>query len=87
METDDGSVSQSGYVGKIKKEKCGTFLYMIWQTSRDIYNTMTFGEEKEKLDVLFTKFETDCKLKHNITVERYRFNMHTQETNNRSVCN
>ena len=58
--------------GKSEKEKCGAFLYMIGQTGHDIYNTMTFGEgEENKLDVLFTKFETYCKLKQNITMEKY----------------
>ena len=55
-------------LGKSKKEKCGAFLYMIWQTSRDIHNTMTFDEEKEKLDVLFTKFETGSKSLNKLSI-------------------
>ena len=75
---------------KSEKDKCGAFLYMIGQTGRDIYNTMTFAEgEENKLDVLFRKFEAYCKPKQNITVERYRFNTRAQEEkrNDRSVCN
>ena len=67
---------------KSEKDKCGTFLYMIGQTGRDIYDTMTFAEKEEsKLDVLFTKFDTYCKPKQNITVKRYHFNMRAQEAN------
>ena len=67
---------------KLEKDKCATFLYMIGQTGRDIYDTMTFAEKEEsKLDVLFTKFDTYCKPKQNITVERYHFNMRAQEAN------
>ena len=67
---------------KSEKDKCGTFLCMIGQTGRDIYDKMTFTEKEEsKLDVLFTKFDTYCKLKPNITVERYHFNMCAQEAN------
>ena len=42
---------------------------------------MSFTEDKtEKLDILFTKFGSYCKSKQNITVERYRFDMHVQES-------
>ena len=42
---------------------------------------MSFVEdETDKLDVLFTKSGTYCKPKQNITVERYRFNTHIQES-------
>ena len=52
--------------GKSEKEKCCAFLYTIGQAGRDIYNTMTFSEEEQdKIDILFTKFETYCKPKNN----------------------
>ena len=59
--------------GKSEKEKCSAFLYMIGQTGRDIYNTMTFVEsEVDKITALFTKFKTYCKPKQNVTIEHYR---------------
>ena len=65
---------------KSEKEKCDTFLYIIGQAGRDIYNTMTFTEdESNKLDILFSKFEKYCKPKQNVTVERYQFNTRAQE--------
>ena len=48
--------------GKSEKEKCSTFLYTIGQTSRDVYNTMTYlEEEQDKIDILFSKFKAYCK--------------------------
>ena len=67
--------------GKAKKDKCDAFLYIIGQAGRDVYNTMTFtDEERNKLDILFSRFETYCKPKQNVTVERYRFNTRAQES-------
>ena len=64
---------------KTEKERCGTFLYLIGQSGRDIYYTMTITDaEKDKLDVLFTKFEEYCNSKQNVTMERYKFNMCNQ---------
>lgn len=46
---------------KTEKERCGAFLYLIGQSGRDVYNTMTITDaEKDKLDVLFAKFEEYC---------------------------
>ena len=60
-------------------EKYSTFLYTVGQTGRDIYNTMTFLEEKQdKIDILFSKFEAYCKPKQNITIEHYCFNTRVQ---------
>ena len=57
---------------KSEKEKCSVFLYTIGQAGRDVYNTMTLSEgDRNKIDVLFTKFEVYCKPKQNVTVERY----------------
>ena len=68
--------------GKSEKEKCNIFLYVIGQAGRDIYNTMTLQEnERNKIDILFRTFEEYCKLKQNITIERYHFNSRTQEKN------
>lgn len=64
---------------KSEKEKCSVFLYIIGQTGRDIYNAMTLPEdERDKINVLFAKFEEYCKPKQNITIERYRFNSRVQ---------
>ena len=47
---------------KSKKEKCSTFLCIIGQGGRNIYNAMTLQEnEKNKIDILFRKFEEYCK--------------------------
>jgi len=62
-----------------EKEKYNAFLYVIGQAGRDIYNTITLTEdETDKINVLFTKFEAYGKPKQNVTIERYRFNNHTQ---------
>ena len=59
-------------LSKSEKEKCVAFLYIIEQAGCDVYNTMTFGEEEtDKITVLFAKFESYCKPKQNVTIERY----------------
>ena len=64
---------------KSEKEKCSIFLYAIGQTGQDAYNTMTLADgERDKIDILFSKFEAYCKLKQNVTIERYRFNTSVQ---------
>ena len=64
---------------KPEKEKCSIFLYLIGQTGRDIYSTMTLAdEEKDKIGVLFKKFEEHCLAQQNVTMERYRFHMRCQ---------
>ena len=62
-----------------KSEK-GTFLYVIGQRGHNIYNAMMLQEnEKNKIDILFRKFEEYCKPKQNITIKCYRFNSRAQE--------
>ena len=40
---------------------------------------MTLADgERDKIDILFSKFEAYCKLKQNITIERYRLDTHVQ---------
>jgi len=64
---------------KSKKEKCSTFLYVIGQAGRDIFNAMTLQDiERDKIDILFGKFEEYCRPKQNITIEHYHFNSRTQ---------
>jgi len=59
---------------KSEKEKCSVFLYTIGKAGREIHNAMNLSEDKQrKLDVLFTKFETYCKPKQNMTIEHYHF--------------
>ena len=55
---------------KSDKEKCSAFLYIIGQAGRDIYNAMALQEnERDKIDILFSKFEEYCKPKQNVTIE------------------
>ena len=35
-------------------------------------------EERDKINILFTKFEEYCKPRGNVTIERYRFNSRAQ---------
>lgn len=64
---------------KSEKEKCSVFLYTIGQAGRDVYNTMTLADgERDKIDILFAKFEAYCKPKQNVMIERYRFNTRVQ---------
>ena len=49
---------------KSEKDKCSAFLYLIGQKGRDVYNAMNLNEEeRDKIDILFTKFEEYCKSK------------------------
>ena len=65
---------------KSEKEKCSAFLYVIGQKGRDVYNVMNLDEsQRDKIDVLFNKFEEYCKPKQNVTVERYHFNTRVQD--------
>ena len=66
-------------LNKKSEKKCSAFLYIIGQAGRDIYNAMTLqDDDRDKIDVLFAKFEEYCKPKQNITIERYRFNSRVQ---------
>ena len=68
-------------------EKCSAFLYTIGQAGRDVYNTMTLSEEEQdKIEVLFSKFESYCKPKQNVTIERYRFNTRVHTTKSPIRC-
>ncbi|KAK3766160.1 hypothetical protein RRG08_005207 [Elysia crispata] len=63
-----------------EKEKCAAFLYIIGRKGREIYNTWTIEEtDQDKIEVLFNKFDTFCKPKHNVTSERYKFNTSIQQ--------
>ena len=54
-------------------------MYVIGQTGRDIYNAMTLqDDERDKIDILFTKVEQYCKPRRNVTIECYRFNSRAQ---------
>ena len=64
---------------KSEKEKCSAFLYLIGHSGRDVHSTMKFtNEEKDKVSVLFKKFDEYCRAKQNVTMERYKFNMRNQ---------
>ncbi|KAK3784424.1 hypothetical protein RRG08_039425 [Elysia crispata] len=75
------STSTSSSIGKsTEKEKCAAFLYMIGRNGREIYNTWTTEEtDQDKIEVLFNKFDTFCKPKYNVTLERYKFNTGIQQ--------
>ena len=63
-----------------EKEKCAAFLYIIGRKGREIYNTWTIEKtDQDKIEVLFNKFDTFCKPKHNVTLERYKFNTRIQQ--------
>eukprot|EP00731_Ephydatia_muelleri_P020491 Em0013g218a len=64
---------------KSEKEKCSAFLYIIDQAGRDIFNAFVLtSEERNKVNIVFAKFENYCKPKRNGTVERYKFNTRMQ---------
>ena len=65
-----------------EKEKCTAFLYIIGRKGREIFNTWTLTEtEKDKISILFERFQSYCEPKKNLTLERYRFNTRTQSEN------
>ncbi|KAL5486983.1 hypothetical protein EMCRGX_G019531 [Ephydatia muelleri] len=65
---------------KTEREQCSAFLYIIGPAGRDIYNTFNVSDQdKNKISILFQKFEGYCKPKQNVTVERYRFNTRSQQ--------
>ena len=69
------------FAGKSEKEKCSALLYLIGQSGRDVHSTMKFtNEEKDKVSVLFKKFDELVlqRTKQNVTMERYKFNMRNQ---------
>jgi len=56
---------------KAEKDRCRAFLYIIGQEGREIYNTFTLGDdEKDKLDVLMQKFETNTAFISTIQMEQ-----------------
>ena len=62
------------------KDKCSAFLCVIGQKGRDVYNAMNLDDtQRDKIDVLFTKFDEYCKPKQNVIIERYRFNTLVQD--------
>ena len=64
---------------KNEEEKCATFLYVIGSEGREIFNTFQIEDaNKNKLDPLIKAFDSYCKPKENLTVERYRFNTRSQ---------
>lgn len=66
---------------KNQKEKCAAFLYIIGVENR-IYHTFNFTEdERNKVNVLMSKFETYCSAKQNTTFGRHKFNTWMQNTN------
>ena len=63
-----------------EKEKCSAFLYVIGRKGREIFNTWKLeDDEKDKITVLFDKFEGYCKPKQNVTLERFTFNTRNQQ--------
>eukprot|EP00731_Ephydatia_muelleri_P013204 Em0007g514a len=64
---------------KPEKDKCKAFLYVIGPAGRDIFTALVLkDDEKDKIDILFKKFEEYCKPKLNVTVQRYKSNTRCQ---------
>ena len=68
---------------KSDKEKAKAFLYLIGQQGREIYRTMEFTTEAKDRTIkeLLDKFNGYCNPKENVTVERHKFFMRSQEPN------
>ena len=68
---------------KSDKEKAKAFLYIIGQQGREIYRTMEFTTEAKDRTIkeLLDKFNGYCNPKKNVTVERHKFFMRSQEPN------
>lgn len=64
---------------KSEKEKYSTFLYVIGQRGRDIFNTWKCDRENITVEMLFEKFEEYCLPKRNLLLERRRFFMKNQQ--------
>ena len=62
---------------KTETEKYSTFLYVIGQRGRDIFNTWKCGDTIS-VDMLFEKFEAYCLPKRNLLLERRRFFLRNQ---------
>ena len=59
---------------KGEKTQCAQLIYLMGDEAINIFTTFTFtDEEKNKIEVLKTKFETYFVPKKNLTFERYRF--------------
>ena len=66
--------------GKDEAEQCSAFLYIIGPVGRDICHMFKIlAHKKNKISVLFQKFQGYCRPKQYVTVERYRFNTRTQQ--------
>ena len=79
---------------KTEKEKYSTFLFVIGERGREIFNTWTWlkkvdadgnptDEDDSKLQELFKRFEDYCLPKRNLVVERRQFfqrNQHKDES-------
>ena len=64
---------------KSEVEKCKTFLYLIGEEGRDIFDTLTIEpDEQNKIEPLFKAFEAYCKPKVHKTYERFKFNKRDQ---------
>ena len=63
----------SGSMKKPEKQHVAIFLHLIGDDALEIYNTFSLSPAKEKLDVLFRKFEEYCNPRRNITFERHKF--------------
>ena len=60
--------------------QCATFLHMAGPAAQRVYATLTFADdEKDKLQVLKTKFKQYCEPKRNLSVLRYMFNSRSQK--------
>ena len=66
--------------GKSENIKTSTLLTCLGAKGRDIYDTFTFvnDEEKMNLHVVLTKFDNYCEPRKNTTIVRHQFLTHKQ---------
>ncbi|XP_070550519.1 uncharacterized protein [Ptychodera flava] len=60
---------------KPEKNQCSIFLHVVGDEALEAYNTFTFtnAADKEKIQVLYEKFEEYCSPRKNVTLERHKF--------------
>ena len=69
----------SGVNGKEEEIQSAILLHVIGEEGVEIYNTFEFEDaDKDKIKPLIQRFEEYCVPKTNVTFERYKFNMRSQ---------
>ena len=70
----------SGLNSKDSKIQAATLLHVIGPAALEVYNTFTWDsdDDKQKVEVILTKFEAYCIPRTNVTWERHVFNTRNQ---------